>query len=109
GGTEGVGMNHCNVVNTPVFDEQGTLAFIIHNVEEVCDSALARRHVQDEGAENADKVEARAEHADTELAGPAKINSLAEAATAESQRTERMRRQAAAVFASTNEAIMITD
>jgi diguanylate cyclase (GGDEF)-like protein/PAS domain S-box-containing protein len=114
GGIEGVGMKHCNVVNTPVFGEQGTIAFIIHNVEEVCDFALARRHVQDrhvqdEGAEHTEKVEARAEHADTELAGRAKINSPAEAATAESQRTERMQRQAAAVFATTNEAIMITD
>ena len=66
-GQAGFEVKYWSPVNTPVFAEDGRLAFLIHHVEDVTDFILSREHAARASSARVEKVEARAARMEAEV------------------------------------------
>jgi two-component system sensor histidine kinase EvgS len=66
-GTEGFEVKYWSPVNTPVFADDGSVAYIIHHVEDVTAFVLGRERANLETAEQLGKIEAHAERMEAEV------------------------------------------
>lgn len=60
-------VKYWSPVNTPVFDANGHIIFIIHHVEDITDFVLSRERASQESAEKIGQIEARAEKMEAEV------------------------------------------
>lgn len=63
----GFEVRYWSPVNTPVFDAERRIAYIIHHVEDITDFILTREQVSRESAAQIEKVEKRAERMEAEV------------------------------------------
>ncbi len=66
-GTEGFEVKYWSPVNTPVFADDGSVAYIIHHAEDVTAFVLGRERANLEKAEQLGKIEAHAERMEAEV------------------------------------------
>ncbi|MFA5170031.1 MAG: ATP-binding protein [Sulfuriferula sp.] len=66
-GTDGFEVKYWSPVNTPVFANDGSVAYIIHHVEDVTEFILGRERANLENAEQLGKIEAHAERMEAEV------------------------------------------
>lgn len=66
-GSNGFAVKYWSPINTPVFNRQGDIAFIIHHVEDVTEFILSHELAQKNNAEQLGKVEQRAERMEAEV------------------------------------------
>jgi signal transduction histidine kinase/ActR/RegA family two-component response regulator len=66
-GTEGFDLKYWSPVNTPVFGEDGAIAYIVHHVEDVTDFILSRERANQESVARVARVEVRAERMEAEV------------------------------------------
>ena len=55
-GTEGFEVKYWSPVNTPVFDDKGSVSHIIHHVEDVTEFILGRERANQEKTEQLGKI-----------------------------------------------------
>ncbi len=60
-------VKYWSPVNTPVVGKDGSIAFIIHHVEDVTDFILAREKISKESAEQIEKVKEKADRMEAEV------------------------------------------
>ena len=66
-GRDGFEVKYWSPVNTPVFADDGSVAYIIHHVEDVTEFILGRERANQEKAEQLGKIEAHAERMEAEV------------------------------------------
>lgn len=66
-GTDGFEVKYWSPVNTPVLANDGSVAYIIHHVEDVTEFILGRERASLENAEQLGKIEAHAERMEAEV------------------------------------------